>query len=237
MPVLLDIAESFNPKNLLFGEHDHFFLPAVLLRSVVMFVVVLVSLRVLGKRGVKQLSVFELVIILTLGSAAGDPMFYHDVGLVTAMIVFISVVGLYRLVIYLSDKSERFNRLVEGKPVCLLDGGKFCYQNFKNEPIALDEFFAELRLQHVSQLGQIRKAYLETTGEISIFFYPDEAVGYGLPILPENFHHCIEQLSQPGHYACVYCGHTLTPEDKPVTQCPTCRNSKWIEACDDVRIS
>jgi uncharacterized membrane protein YcaP (DUF421 family) len=237
MQLLLNIAEAFNTNELLFGEEDQSFLPSVLLRATVMFVVVLVSLRILGKRGVKQLSIFELVIILTLGSAAGDPMFYRDVGLLPAILVFVTVVALYRLVIYLADKSNRFNKLIEGKPVCLINDGIFCYKNFLKEPIALDEFFAELRLQHVSHLGQIRKAYLETSGEVSIFFYPNDRVKYGLPIMPEGFDNCLKKLNGSGYYSCVHCGHTLTPDDEPVETCPTCCKTGWIEACKDPRVS
>lgn len=74
------------------GE-DWSFLPETVLRSLIMFIVILISLRLLGKRGVKQLSIFELVVIIGLGSAAGDPMFYKDVGILPAIIVFSMVVA------------------------------------------------------------------------------------------------------------------------------------------------
>jgi len=122
-----------------------------------MFVVILTSLRLLGKRGVKQLSVFELVVIIGLGSAAGDPMFYKDVGILPALIVFSMIVGLYTLVTYLIGKNKKFETLVEGKPVCLIRDGVFAIDNFKKEVLREDEFFAELRLQSISQLGQMSK--------------------------------------------------------------------------------
>jgi uncharacterized membrane protein YcaP (DUF421 family) len=237
MSLLLDISQSFNLKELLFGQEDKSFLLAVFLRAFVMFVVVLTSLRILGKRGVKQLSIFELVIILTLGSAAGDPMFYSDVGLLPAMCVFITVVGLYRLVIYLADKSSHFNHIVEGKPVCLVKDGIFCYENFVKEPIALDEFLAGLRVMKVSQLGQVNRAYLETSGELSIFCYSNDRVKHGLPILPEALEKCVSEIPQPGIYSCVHCGFTTELTATGAAKCNTCGKNTWVEACDDPRVS
>ena len=77
------------------GSEDWSFLIETGFRTLVMFTVVLIGLTILGKRGVKQLSVFELVVIIGLGSAAGDPMFYKDVGLIPAIIVFVIIISLY----------------------------------------------------------------------------------------------------------------------------------------------
>ena len=85
------------------------------------------------------------------------------------------------------NKSDLIERFLEGKPVCLLDNGKFSYQTFSRESLAADELFAELRLRNVEHLGQVKKAYIETSGNISIFFYEDEDVRPGLHILPETF--------------------------------------------------
>ena len=61
---------------ILLGSEEWSFLPEVALRTLIMFIIIITGLRFMGKRGVKQLSVVELVVIIGLGSAAGDPMFY-----------------------------------------------------------------------------------------------------------------------------------------------------------------
>lgn len=73
-------SESFDLKQILLGSEEWSFLLETVLRTSIMFLIIIFGLRLLGKRGVKQLSVFELVVIIGLGSAAGDPMFYKDVG-------------------------------------------------------------------------------------------------------------------------------------------------------------
>ena len=70
---------------LLSDEAPPLFLAEVALRAVVMYLLILGALRISGRRGVRQLSLFELTIILGLGSAAGDAMLYHDTPLLHAL--------------------------------------------------------------------------------------------------------------------------------------------------------
>lgn len=98
------MKEIFEWNRLLFNELPVVFLLEVIFRSSVMFIILLLTMKLAGKRGVKQLSIFETVIIIALGSAAGDPMFYEDVGIVPAIIVFAVIMILYRAVTWLTGK-------------------------------------------------------------------------------------------------------------------------------------
>ncbi|MFT3796759.1 DUF421 domain-containing protein [Flavobacterium sp.] len=230
------MKEIFEWERVLINELPFEFLLEVIFRSSVMFVVLLLTLRLTGKRGVKQLSVFETVLIIALGSAAGDPMFYEDVGLIPAITVFTVIILLYRFVTYLVGKSKKFEAFIEGKTECLVTDGKFAIHNFKKESLAQDEFFTELRLKSVEHLGQVKNAYLETSGEVSVFFYPDEEVRYGLPITPQLFLQKNKMIPSDGMYACTFCGHT-EPQKTGTAQCPHCRKSEWVEAIKTLRIT
>src|SRR5688572_31306921 len=99
-------------RMLLLGEEEWSFLPEVLLRSAIMFLAAIACVRLIGKRGIMQ-GVFELVTIITLGSAAGDPMFYKKVGLLPAMLVFLTIFLMYRIVNFFVSKSTYIEQLVE----------------------------------------------------------------------------------------------------------------------------
>ncbi|MCY7352058.1 MAG: DUF421 domain-containing protein [Cytophagaceae bacterium] len=174
-------------SRLLINDFPGIYLLEVFGRTVFMFFLIFAALRSTGKRTVQQLSAFELVLILGLGSAAGDPMFYHDVGLLPALLVFVVVILSYRAMTYLASRSARLGNLIEGSWVCLIDDGVFSIENFKKEDLGQDEFFMELRLRGVEHIGQVRKAYIETNGGISLYFYEDEHLKPGLPILPDLF--------------------------------------------------
>ena len=201
-----------------------------------MFIVILASLSILGKRGVKQLSVFELVVIIGLGSAAGDPMFYKDVGVLPPLIVFSIVVGLYIFVTHLVGKNQKIEKLIEGRPVCLVEDGRFAISNFSKEPLGQDEFFAELRVRGVSQLGQVQQAIVETNGELSIYFYRDEDVKFGLPILPKTLELQTVEITKEGQYSCIFCGFTRVHVPIKEIECPVCKKKEWVWASDRKRV-
>lgn len=224
-------------KELLLGAEKWDFLMETALRTVIMFIVILLSLRVLGKRGVKQLSVFELGVIIGLGSAAGDPMFYKDVGLLPGIIVFSIVIGLYRLITFLINRSDRFEHFVEGKPRTVIEEGQLVVSNFEKEPIAKDELYSQLRMNNVSHLGQVEHAIIETNGEVSVFFYPDDQVRYGLPIVPKLCINVAKAISGEGYYACTFCGHTENLKPASGHTCPVCKKTEWLKAINNKRIS
>lgn len=229
------MKDIFEWKRLLFNDLPFEFLVEVVFRTVIMFTVVLLTLKFAGKRGVKQLSIFEIVIIISLGSAAGDPMFYEDVGLVPAIMVFLCILLMYRGVTWLLGKSKRFETFIEGKTHCIIEDGQFSIQSFEKEDLAQDEFFAELRIKSIEHLGQVRNAYMETNGTISVFFYEDDQIRYGLPIRPQLFSLKSTNIPKGGIYACTFCANTQRLEPTSAN-CSVCGRNEWVEAIKTRRV-
>lgn len=90
------------------------FAAEIVIRVVVMFTMIILFLRYTGKRGVRQLSIFELTIILSLGSIAGDPMFTEDLPLIQAILIMSIVISLYRLYTWLMVRYRPFEDFLEG---------------------------------------------------------------------------------------------------------------------------
>ena len=228
--------KTFEWNRVLFNELPGEFLFEVVFRSAIMFTVLLLTLKLTGKRGVKQLSIFETVIIIALGSAAGDPMFYEDVGIIPAITVFSVIIAMYRLVTWLTGKSKKFEEFIEGKTECLISDGKFSITTFQKESLAQDEFFSELRLRSVEHLGQVKFAYLETSGEVSVFYYEDDDVLPGLPIVPQLFLNKSKIILGNGMYSCTFCGNTEVQQAGTAT-CKICGQQEWVEAIKTLRIT
>lgn len=220
---------------LLLGEEDWSFLLEVLLRSAIMFLVTIIALRFIGKRGIMQ-GVFEIVTIITLGSAAGDPMFYKKVGILPAIMVFVTIVLMYRIISYLVSKSKSFEYLIEGKHIRLIQNQRFSIENFKPRELSKDEIFSDLRIMGVTHLGQVDSAYIEASGQISVFFLPDDQVGYGLPVLPELIEYKLKEITERNIYACAYCGSIehLAPIKKHI--CKLCKKKEWVKALNNIRV-
>ncbi|MEO7174408.1 MAG: DUF421 domain-containing protein [Saprospiraceae bacterium] len=230
----------FNPDQVLqflMGKESFDFLWETVLRTIFMFLVIISGIKLMGKRGVGQLSVFELVVIIGLGSAAGDPMFYKDVGILPATLVFVVVILLYRSVTYLMGRSRKIEDLLEGKPIYLIEDGQFCIDDFNKEPLAQEEFFMELRLHNVTHLGQVNLALLETNGQMSVVYTEDKKVSFGLPILPKEFNKQVSKTTSTAHYSCAFCGFTEMMEEKKSRTCPKCSQKSWVLSSNAKRIT
>lgn len=228
------MKEIFEWNRLLTNDLPIHFLLEVVFRSSIMFIILLLTLKLTGKRGVKQLSIFETVIIIALGSAAGDPMFYEDVGMVPAITVFLVIISMYRIVTWLTGKSKKFEEFIEGKTECIIEEGKFSVDTFKKESLAQDEFFTELRVKSIEHLGQVKNAFMETSGEVSVFYYDDKDVRYGLPILPNMFLEKSKTISKDGIYSCAFCGNTEEKKKGKAT-CKICKKEEWVAAIKTIR--
>ena len=227
---------SINWKNFFIGEDHWAFLPEIAPRTFLMYIIILTGLRLLGKRGVRQLSVFELVVIISLGSAAGDPMFYQEIGLLIPIVIFSVIVGAYRLTTYLTAKNEKIEDLIEGKCVYLIKDGRCNTEEFDKEALALDEFFSELRQRSISHLGQVDTAILETSGSLSVYFYPDDDVRAGLPILPALFANKTKLPSPGQNYACSFCGNVEHVDAMAPHKCGECGKDEWVIAINSLRV-
>ncbi|MBA1275456.1 YetF domain-containing protein [Stutzerimonas azotifigens] len=227
---------AFDWQRMLLDDFPVLFLGEVALRALFAFVVVFLFLKVSGRRGVRQLSLFELVVILTLGSAAGDVSFYEDVPLLPIAMVFATLLLLYRLTVLAMSHSIRFSNWMEGKPVTIIEDGLYALNSLNRYNISSDEFFMELRQQGVEHLGQVRLGILETDGDVSLYFNPPEAIKPGLSVLPPEHRPAYERMPATAVYACTRCGHTQLINSQQQALCPRCRHAVWSLALNNQRL-
>lgn len=226
---------AFDWQRIFLDELPLVFLAEVALRVLVAYVLVFLFLKVSGRRGIRQLSVFELVVILTLGSAAGDVTFYEDVPVAPVVIVFIVLLLLYRITTYVMACSPRFATWMDGAPVTLIRDGRYEIGNLARLNISEDEFFMELRQQGVEHLGQVRLGILEIDGDVSLFFYEDDRVLPGLSVMPPEHREDHRQVPDDGLYACNNCGHTQFLNALQSSVCTRCEEDSWSIALTNRR--
>lgn len=101
------------------------FLLVILYRTGIMFLVILLVFRLSGRRGVRQLTLFEVAIILGIGSAAGDPMFQEEVPLFYGITVLLTIVVLYKLITWISSHWKFLHELLEDKFMVIVKNGEF----------------------------------------------------------------------------------------------------------------
>ena len=226
-----DPVQPFDWERMFIHDFPWSYLGEVAFRTLFMFIILLTALTVSGKREVRQLSIYELVLVIGLGSAAGDPMFYHDVPLMSAVVVFAVMMGCYKLATRISDRNETVRHVLEGEPVYVIENGCILTQNFGQEDLGTEELFSDLRVEGVEHLGQVRIAILEPNGQLSVFQFKESEVRPGLPILPNELKKHVELIQESGNYACCTCGH-VQAFDQSLQQatCRRCGNNTWVKA-------
>jgi len=203
------------------------------LRTLIMFTFVLIFLRSSGKKGVRQLSIFEVAIIISLGSAAGDPMLSSESAILPSLLVFIVILGIYRLITYLAAKNQRIEDILEGKAIYIIEDGRFTLKEEGDINFAQDEFFAEMRAKGIEHLGQVRTALLESNGQVSFLFYPSEEEKKGMPVFPKAFAKRSRVISSSGYYACTHCANV--EQLAAASSCTRCGKDEWVLAIDTPR--
>ena len=163
--VPFDIARMF------VGEHTLFFVAEIIARSAIMYIATLAAIRLIGKRGMGEMSAFEFIVVIVLGSAAGDAMFYDDVPLLHALTVLVTVIAIERGINWYTNNSKKGEKRIEGSPTLLISDGKVILDAIKSEGISMNEICMELRNERVRYIEQVEKMYLEPSGRMSVFIY------------------------------------------------------------------
>ncbi|NJK44208.1 MAG: DUF421 domain-containing protein [Pleurocapsa sp. SU_196_0] len=162
------------------GDTPPLFLLEIAFRTVFMYVFTLILVRLLGKRALTQLSPFEYIIIITLGSAAGDPSFYPEVPLTHAMTVMTMVVILQTVLARFTQRHRTLEVSVEGRTRRLVVDGKIVEASLNAEKMSHSELYATLRAEGVEFLGQVRFAFLEPSGRVNVLCDENKRQGLNL---------------------------------------------------------
>ncbi len=150
------------------GDQSPWFLLEIVARTTVLYLYTVVLVRFLGKRGAQPFAPFELVIIIALGSAVGDPMFYADVPISHGFVVVTAVVILERTIGLVSSRVPAVDRFLESQPQLIVADGQLLDEGLSNE-ISFDDVFSALRMEGIRDLGEIWRAYIEPSGRVSVF--------------------------------------------------------------------
>ena len=156
-------------------------------RTVILYLLLLVGLRLTGKRQIGELEPIELVLTMLLSDLASVPMQDFGIPLLNGLIPIVTLLCLSMLLSSLSLRSVRFRTLLCGKPTLIIRDGVLQQDAMRHNRLTLDELFEELRTQGICRLSDVKYAVLETGGQLSIL--PRAKVQ---PVTPEQLHLAVE---------------------------------------------
>src|SRR5690242_2611698 len=137
------------------------------LRAIFLYAFVILLMRVTGRRELSTLSAIDLVLLIILGDAIQQGLTQDDYSVTGAVIVVSTIAALQVGASYLSFRSRRARRVLEGEPIVIVQDGKLIERNLKRERLTEDEVAEEMRAQQIASVEDVEWGILETNGTMS----------------------------------------------------------------------
>jgi uncharacterized membrane protein YcaP (DUF421 family) len=145
----------------------------IVLRTGVIYLLVLMGVRLSGKREVGQMTPFDLTLLLLLSNSVQNAMTGPDTSLTGGAVAACTLLVLNYLLADLSGTNRRFRKLIEGQPTLLVHDGKTIESHMAREHVSMDELHRALREHGINGCDQVALAVLEVDGSISCLKYDE----------------------------------------------------------------
>ena len=146
----------------------------IFFRTALLYLVLIATIRLLGKRQLGQLEPSEVAVTMLIADLASIPMQNKNMSVLSGLLPIAAVLGLELLLSFISMRSIRFRKILCGKPVILIENGRFLQENMRKNRVTLDELISQLREKDIIDPQTVQYAILETGGNLSVFPYPQE---------------------------------------------------------------
>lgn len=155
---------------------------AVFFRSIVIYTIVLIVMRLMGKREIGQMQPFELAISIMIADLASIPMSDIGIPISNGIIPILGLLVMHLIISIINIKSSKLREFICGKPTILIYKGKIDEKKMKKERFTLNELEEKLRSNNITNIGDVEFAILETSGDISVIQKPNKRT-----TTPEDF--------------------------------------------------
>ncbi len=152
-----------------------------IIRTFILFTVVVVGLRLMGKRQVGQLQPYELVIVIMLSALATIPMENTAVPLAGGLVPILTLIVIHVALSFTALKSERARGMICGAPSVLIENGKIVEEELRRLRYNINELLEQLRAKNMPNIADVEFAILETSGELSVIPKSQKR-----PVIPED---------------------------------------------------
>lgn len=153
----------------------------LVLRAAVLFGLSLAAIRVMGKRTIGQLSPFDLLVIIILGSAVVIPMEDEKTPFTHGLIPLAMIAALNYLISKVILRSRRIENFLQGKPSILIENGEVVTKNLQKERVSMADLLIMLREKNVTNIEDVQEAVLEPNGQLSVILKPERQ-----PLTPKD---------------------------------------------------
>ena len=146
----------------------------IFFRSIILYILVLIVMRLMGKREIGQLQPFELAISIMIADLASIPMTDIGIPIFNGIIPILGLLVMHLIISLINIKSIKAREIICGKPKILIYRGRIDERALRKERFTINELEERLRGNNVFNLGDVEYAILETSGEITVILKPNK---------------------------------------------------------------
>lgn len=139
----------------------------VFLRAIILFIVIFIVIRLMGKRELSKIQPFELAIIVMISDLAAGPMSSRDMPIFAGIIPIVSLLILYIIFTLLIRSSNKVEKAICGSPTLIVFKGKIIEEELKKQNMTVEELMTQLRNANIYKVQDVAYALLETSGDIN----------------------------------------------------------------------
>lgn len=138
------------------------------IRTIISYVLVVIAIRIMGKRQVGQLEPTELVVTLMISDLATIPLSHVSIPLLHGIVPILTLIVAEATLSFMDLKSRKFRKLMSGTPIVIIEDGKVCEKEMEKLRFNFDDLLEMLRMQGNTDINEIKYAILETSGNLSV---------------------------------------------------------------------
>lgn len=216
-------------ERILIGEAPIDFMVEVFLRTIIIFFILLIAMRLFGKRLNANNSILEMTVLILLGAIVAVPMQLPERGILPGIVILGSLVIFYRMLSTINSKNEKSEELTMGAASLLVKNGVVDMEALKNAAVSQEQLFSQLRGKEIIHLGQVKRVYLEACGMFNVF--KADRVIPGLSIIPRGDENMMRNINLSNEYfVCTNCGNLEKSGEIPGRSCHRCGAYLWDRA-------
>ncbi len=217
-------------RRILIGNVPGIYFIELLIRCLICYTIIVVGIRLMGKRMAAQMSRNEVASLVLMAAAIGIPVMSPDRGIVPGIIIAAIIVLGERWISSRIASNDKVQEEVTGDVRVLGRDGYLVIQNMTPNRVSRDRIFAELRVNGLKHLGGIKRFYFEADGSFTLIQNKEKK--YGLSVLPDFDTDMVNEQKQADKEVCIICGMDKPDTAEQPPKCPNCGNNKYVKAIE-----
>lgn len=218
---------SFDWHRIFIGEVPGTFFIEVIIRTVIIYFILITAIRLMGKRMALQLNVTEMTAMVTLAAAIGVPMQAPDKGVLPAVVIALVVVFCERILSKWARDHQQFEKIIHGDINVLIEDAVINFECLQHVGMSKELVMEQVRAHGLDHLGKVKRMYMESSGAFSIV--KEEEGRPGLSVIPADDANYWQEQEFSLVRVCGNCGN-LKQGQPEESACPACHRQEWVQA-------